>query len=167
MGGEDILVLAQVSQMSAALLAGFFGGIAFDLYQRLCYGTTKRRRRPTAYLKGDLIFGIILIGLWLLFWFTCTDGSIRVSVFIWLVVGAILYFGIFRQKVSALIHKLPRRQKESQGKLSPKQHPRKQIDLIDKGSDMLIGCYHAGSRITGTLKGKIAHIKSARKEKEQ
>lgn len=104
--GENILLLNQISQMSAALLAGAFGGLAFDLYQRLCYGGTRRRRRASAYLKGDVLFALILISLWLVFWFTCTDGSLRVLVFIWFGAGLAIYFGIFSKRLDGVFTRL-------------------------------------------------------------
>ncbi|MBS1348586.1 MAG: hypothetical protein HP052_03860 [Firmicutes bacterium] len=165
---DDILLISQISQMAAALLAGFGGGIAFDIYQRLCYGTTKRRLRPSAYIKGDLLFSLAITALWLLFWFSCTDGSLRVSVFIWLVIGFALYFGLFRQRVVALIHKLlhphRRQQKETP---SHKLQQKKNFHLVDKGSQVLVGIYQKSSRVSGAIKRIISHLSPHKEEKNQ
>lgn len=103
---DRILVLSQLSQMASAILAGIFGGLAFDIYQRICYGGGKRRLRTTAYLKGDALFAICLIGAWLIFWFTCTDGSLRLFVFIWLALGFGLYCFALRKSLHLLLRKI-------------------------------------------------------------
>ena len=165
---DDILLISQISQMAAALLAGFGGGIAFDIYQRLCYGTTKRRIRPAAYIKGDLLFGLTITALWLLFWFSCTDGSLRVSVFIWLVIGFALYFGLFRQRMVALMHKLPHPHRRRQQEAPPsKRQQKKDFHLVDKGSQVLVGLYQKSGRISGTIKQKISHLRPHKEEKNQ
>jgi hypothetical protein len=105
---DQILVLSQLSQVASALLAGLFGGLTFELYQKICYGSSKRRLRPTAYLKGDALFALCLIGAWLIFWFSCTDGSLRFSVFIWLALGFGLYFLTMRKSVHRLLHQIKR-----------------------------------------------------------
>lgn len=92
--------------MSAALLAGAFGGLAFDLYQKLCYGGGKRRLHAFAYLKGDALFALFLICAWLVFWFSCTDGSLRLLVFIWFGVGLAIYFGIFSKRLGHAFDRL-------------------------------------------------------------
>lgn len=103
---DRILVLGQLSQMASAILAGIFGGLAFDIYQKICYGCGKRQLRTIAYLKGDALFAICLISAWLIFWFTCTDGSLRLFVFIWLALGLGLYFLALRKSLYLLLRKI-------------------------------------------------------------
>ena len=166
---DDILLLSQLSQMAAALLAGVAGGGAFDIYQRLCYGSLKRRQRPTAYIKGDLLFGVILISLWLLFWFSCTDGSLRFSVLIWLIIGFGIYFGLFRQRLITLFHKLPhhRKQHHHQESLSPKVLQYKKIHLVDIGSRLLLNFYQHSYHACGCIRQKVSSFRSHKEEKRQ
>lgn len=114
------LLLEQLSQMSAALLAGCACGLAFDLYQKICYGTARRPLRPAAYWRGDLLFGLALLVVWLLFWFGCTDGSLRWAVLLWVVIGAALYFFLLRRRVDALWRHRPRLKR--QRRLRPLEH---------------------------------------------
>ena len=166
---DDILLLSQLSQMAAALLAGVAGGVAFDIYQRLCYGSIKRRQRPAAYIKGDLLFGVILISLWLLFWFSCTDGSLRFSVLIWLIIGFSIYFGLFRQRLITLFHKLPHHRKRHHRQESPssKRLQSKNIQVVDKGSHLLCDCYQHGHHVCGSIRQKLSSFRAHKEEKKQ
>lgn len=112
-------MLNQLSQISAALIAGVLAGLSFDIYQRLCYMGKKKHRKPRAYIKGDIIFTLTLIALLLMFWFTLTNGSLRWSVFVWLAIGMALYLALFRYRLEGLFAKLKLQRKAKKEEAEP------------------------------------------------
>lgn len=144
---SDILLINQLSQIAAALIAGSAGGMAFDLYQRLFYAKGKKRLKPSAYLKGDALFTIVLLISLLLFWFTLTNGSLRWSIFLWLALGAAIYLGLFRYRLEQLFAKikLPHKPKrEAAEEQQPKPRLKERLphpDLINKGAVLLVKGY--------------------------
>lgn len=167
---ENILLLNQVWQISAALLAGFFGGLAFDLYQRLCYGGKRRRLRWSAYLKGDAIFASLLVSAWLIFWFFVTDGSLRVSVFLWLAGGFALYPLLFAKRLAKFFHWVKIRLPHPHfGPIKIKNRVQSE-KFVEAGASLLYISYKRTSKQTHAISLKIKEKLQklfARKQKEE
>ena len=113
--GEE-LVWRQMGEILAALLAGCAGGLAFWLYQRLCYGGSRRKLPSRTYLLKDAVFVMWLLLLLISFWFGVTDGSLRASLFLWMAAGFIFYTLTLRPMVRALLSRLPRRKKKERNR---------------------------------------------------
>lgn len=163
------MLISQLSQMSAALLAGFFGGLAFDIYQKLCYGRSKRHLRLSAYLKGDAIFALFLISSWLIFWFLGTDGSLRLSVFLWLGGGFALYMGLVSKKIASILpleklrrpHFLNRSHEKERGKFTSL--------ALDKSASKLLQIHKKVDKASSELKFKVKEMltRKGKEEKEK
>ena len=80
--------MAQLHQLGIALLSGLGYAFCYDLYRGMLL--RKRQLRRQLWLQ-DLLFGLSLILLALLLWFGLTDGSLRLSVFLWMSLGVLLY----------------------------------------------------------------------------
>ena len=90
-------MLLQTWQLTVSLLAGFSLGLCYDLYRGIL---ARERRFRQDYWWRDLLFGLCAILLSLLLWFSLTDGSLRLSVFLWMA-GAVLFY---RWHLSPLLH---------------------------------------------------------------
>lgn len=105
MNADGTLMLSQLSQLAAGLLAGCFGGCAFGVYQGLLR-RGKRLRPHKAYLLPDALFAGGLILLWLAFWFGATDGSLRAEVLLWVCGGFAAYAFFLRPPLRRLVARL-------------------------------------------------------------
>lgn len=163
---EDVLLLNQLSQLAAALFAGFFGGLAFDVYQKLCYNKGGRRRRSAAFLKGDAIFALIIISAWLIFWFLATDGSLRVSVFIWLAGGFALYFLVFSKRLTGIFNRSKCRFPHLYIPFSRLNKVRRNGKIVDEGAYLAIKIY---KKTDNAFKRFISNLKKlfARRQKKE
>ncbi|NLF80207.1 MAG: hypothetical protein GX572_03335 [Clostridia bacterium] len=177
---DRILVLSQLSQMASAILAGIFGGLAFDIYQKICYGSGKRRLKAIAYLKGDALFAVSLISAWLIFWFTCTDGSLRLFVFVWLALGFGLYFLALRKSLHLLLRQIIRLLRLARAMLRPapgaqpkrphrKRPPLTAEKLMDDSARLVVKLEHqaAGVSRSARTKLKAAAANAQHKSREQ
>lgn len=101
-------ILAQAWLFFAAFFGGAVAGALYRIYQQMLSRKARLRR---AYWKGDLLFGAVLILLLLLFWFSATDGSLRLVDCI----GFCLGFFPGRRLVEAVLFRLPMRRFSSFG----------------------------------------------------
>ena len=79
----------QLWQLGIAVVSGLILGILYDCYRGIL--ARKRRRSRRSYFFRDLCFGLLAILLALLLWFGLTDGSLRLSVLLWMLGGALFY----------------------------------------------------------------------------
>jgi len=160
------MVLLQLSQIGAALLAGCFGGMAFSVYQHIFCGSRKKRCTIKDYLLKDCLFCIVIICIWLIFWFCFTDGSLRISVFFWIALGFSLYTLVFRPRLLPLWDKLPKRKKKrSAGK--SKERGRADI-FLDRSAAVYLGLRQnllIGSRNAAGIVRRVLPHREGEKEK--
>lgn len=78
----------QLWQLSVSILAGLVLGFCYDIYRGIL---ARERRFRQDYWWRDLLFGLCVILLALLLWFGLTDGSLRLSVFVWMAAATLFY----------------------------------------------------------------------------
>ncbi len=171
------MLLTQLSQIGAALVAGVFSGFAFDIYQRLCYHQGQKRIKAAAYIKGDIIFALAIIIILLLFWFVVTNGSLRWSVFLWLGIGIALYWYLFRHRLAKFFDKLKLKREEraeQTAKQPTKKAPKRKLDPTAKAALWMVGGYKQMQQLSAKaanskqwVKTKLAKFKPKKRSKKE
>lgn len=114
-------MLGQAQQFFVALLSGLCLAFFYDLYQGLL--RRGRHLRRGLFLR-DTGFGLCMVALALLLWFGLTDGSLRLAVFFWMLLGALFYVWLFSPRLHTELWFLHRKKPDPRPK-QPRKTPHK------------------------------------------
>ena len=153
-GGSFMLI--QLYELGIGIAAGVLGGCAFCVYRCTAGKFSRKPGMRRRFLLRDAMFSLGVILIWLGIWFSFTEGSLRIMVFVWLAAGIVLFMLFLRKPLEKVLRRIPGCKKRSRKKKPLNSSGQRENRALD---GIAAGLYRTAKAMSGKCRDAEKRIR--------